>query len=60
MPQLKLPLDYEPSDNDIVVKQAREAVEDGEFSHFDHAYEILWDLFDCELEGISDAPSPPA
>jgi hypothetical protein len=48
--QYTLNLSYEGSDNYLVCLQANEAVEEGEFNNWDHAYETLWDLFESELE----------
>jgi hypothetical protein len=47
--QLNLSFDYEHSNNYMICLQANEAVEEGEFSNWDHAYETLWSLFESEL-----------
>jgi len=44
----QLLIDLSSSDNDMILRQAAEAVACGEFSNFDHAYETLWRAFDDE------------
>jgi hypothetical protein len=42
-------IDLSSSDDDMIQRQAAEAVACGEFSNFDHAYESLWNAFESEL-----------
>ena len=46
--QLNLLFDYTLSDNYMIQRQADEAVEYGEHTNWDHAYESLWNLFEEE------------
>ena len=45
----QLRIDLSSSDDDMIHRQAAEAVACGDFSNFDHAYESLWDAFESEL-----------
>jgi hypothetical protein len=47
--QEQLAIDLTLSDDDMIKRQALEAVACGDFSNFDHAYESLWDAFETEL-----------
>ena len=47
--QLMLPLDYSEADDYIVKQMATEAIADEHFTHWDHAYESLWEWFETEL-----------
>ena len=47
--QEQLVIDLTISDDDMIKRQALEAVACGDFSNFDHAYESLWDAFETEL-----------
>ena len=42
-------IDLSESDDDMIKRQAIEAVACGEYSNVDHAYESLWDSFENEL-----------
>ena len=44
----QLLIDLSSSDNDMILRQAAEAVACGDFFSFDHAYESLWDAFETE------------
>lgn len=50
MKQLPLNLNYESSDDALVQKMATEAVEDGDFSSWDDAYESIWEWYEEELK----------
>ncbi len=52
MEQLELELDYSKADEYIVQRMATEAMEDEHFTHWDHAYESLWEWFEAELKGV--------
>jgi hypothetical protein len=41
------------SDNDMIMREAIAAVDCGEYSNIDHAYESLWDSFENELHFIN-------
>jgi hypothetical protein len=45
----QLRIDLSGPDDDMIKRQAAEAVACGDFSNFDHAYESLWDAFEAEL-----------
>ena len=49
MKQLQLPFDYSKADEYIVNRMADEAMEDEQFTHWDHANESLWEWFEAEL-----------
>lgn len=42
-------IDFSESDNEMIKQQATDAVACGDFLNWDHAYETLWDAFECEL-----------
>lgn len=48
MQQLQLDINYEPSDNHLVHLWSKEAVENGEYINFDHAYDSMWNLLEYE------------
>ena len=50
MKQLPLNLDYGISDDALVQKMATEAVKDGDFSNWYHAYESIWEWYEEELK----------
>jgi hypothetical protein len=41
-------LDFSNEDDAMIQRMATEAVESGEFSNWDHAYESLWHVFEQE------------
>jgi len=46
MTQLELLLDHEPSQNYLAKIWATEAIADGDFIDWDHAYESAWTLIE--------------
>jgi hypothetical protein len=45
----QLRIDLSEPDDDMIKRQAAEAVACGDFLNLDHAYESLWDAFETEL-----------
>jgi len=43
--------DFSDADDAMIRRWASEAVESGEWSNWDAAYESLWDVFETELKG---------
>ena len=48
MKQLQLGINYELIDNHLVLLWAKEAMDNGEYTNFDHAYESMWNLLEQE------------
>jgi hypothetical protein len=46
---LTMLIDFTESDDDMIQRQATAAVACGDFTNWDHAYETLWNNFECEL-----------
>ena len=48
--QLNLSIDYTQSDNEMIKRQASDAVLSGDFINWDHAYESLFNSLEEELK----------
>tara|TARA_R110002020_G_scaffold161631_1_gene346906 strand:+ start:534 stop:701 length:168 start_codon:yes stop_codon:yes gene_type:complete len=48
--QLNLSINYTQSDNEMIKRQASDAVSSGDFLNWDHAYESLFDILEEELK----------
>jgi len=46
----QLEIDLADSDGYMIRTMADEALQTGEFSNWDHAYECLWERFEFELQ----------